>query len=104
MKQQVARLSPHQNGKVFAVLTALGSFLFLVPVIFIMSVTVPADAPGTPPLLMLVIAPLMYLLIGYVSVAIGCMLYNWMFKYIGGIEYESDADEGRARLPGDNRS
>ena len=31
MKQQVARFSPHQNGKVFAVLVAVTSLIFLVP-------------------------------------------------------------------------
>ena len=31
MSQQVARLSPHQNGKVFAVLMAVTSLIFILP-------------------------------------------------------------------------
>ena len=89
MKQQVARLSPHQNAKVFGVLTAIGSLVFLVPFFLFFSATVPAGAPGAPPAFMFLLAPLFYLFFGYVSVAIGCLLYNFMFKYIGGVEYEA---------------
>ncbi len=31
MKQQVSRLSPHQDGKVFGVWIALSSLMFVVP-------------------------------------------------------------------------
>jgi len=88
MKQQVSRLSPHQNGKVFGVLMAISSLVFLVPFFLIVSATMPASAGG-PPTFMILIMPVMYLLIGYLSVAIGCAVYNFMFKYLGGIEFES---------------
>jgi hypothetical protein len=89
MKQQVARLSPHQNAKVFAVLTALGSLIVLVP----LSLLFMAMAPGAsrPPVLTLIAMPVFYLIFGYVTVAISCLVYNFMFKYIGGIEFESGA-------------
>lgn len=90
MKQQVARFSPHQNGKVFAVLMAVTSLIFLVPFFLIFAASAPAQA--RPPMLMLLVMPLMYLVLGYVMVAIGCAIYNFMFKYIGGIEFESRAD------------
>lgn len=48
MKQQIARFSPHQNGKVFAVLMAVGSLV----------------------------------------------IYNLLFKHIGGIEFEARALDG----------
>ncbi len=32
--------------------------------------------------------PIFYLLIGYVGTVIGTALYNFLFKYIGGFEYE----------------
>ena len=90
MKQQVARFSPHQNGKVFAVLMALTSLIFFIPFFLIFVVSAPAQA--RPPMLMMLLMPLMYLVIGYVTVAIGCVIYNVMFKYIGGIEFESKGD------------
>lgn len=88
MKQQVSRLSPHQNGKVFGVLMALSSLVFLVPFFFIFSATMPAGAGG-PPAFMILAMPVMYLVFGYLSVALGCAVYNFMFNFIGGIEFVS---------------
>lgn len=92
MKQQVSRLSPHQNGKVFGVLMAISSLVFLVPFFLIFSATMPPGAGG-PPAFMILIMPVMYLVIGYLSVAIGCALYNFMFRYLGGIEFEARAQD-----------
>ena len=35
------------------------------------------------------LAPFIYLVFGHLSVAIGCLIYNFMFRYIGGIEFEA---------------
>ncbi len=88
MKQQVARLSAHQNGKVFGVLMAIGSLVFFLPFVAIFVATSTEGAPGSPPVFMFLLAPLFYLVFGYLSVAAGCVLYNFMFRYLGGIEYE----------------
>ena len=88
MKKQIERLSPHQNAKVFAVLMALGSLLFVVPIMLIGSLVAPKGMG--PPFFMAVLFPIFYLVIGYVTVTIGCALYNFMYQYIGGIEFESD--------------
>lgn len=93
MKQLVTRLSPHQNGKVFAVLMAVGSLVFLIPMFLIFSIIAPSQA--RPPLLMLLMMPLMYLVLGYVMVAIGCVIYNYMFRHIGGIEFEIESEVDR---------
>jgi Zn-dependent protease with chaperone function len=87
MKQQVQRFSVHQNAKVFAVLMALSSLIFLVPFVLLMLASAPPAA--RPPLFFFVFAPLMYLVMGYIMVAAGCAIYNFMFKHIGGIEFES---------------
>jgi hypothetical protein len=98
MKIQIARFSPHQNGKVFAVLMALSSLLFIVPMSIALSF-VPAgvDANGhpfpQPPVAMFLLFPFLYLIMGYIMVAVGCAFYNFMFKFIGGIEYESKNPE-----------
>ena len=90
MKQQVARLSPHQNGKVFGVLMALVSLVFLVPfsAIFLFA---PSD-PNAPPSWIFLLFPIIYLVMGYISVAIGCWVYNAMFRFIGGIEFEAKGE------------
>ena len=96
MKIQIARLSPHQNGKVFSVLMALSSLLFVVPMVIAFSfIPSGVDAHGNPipqpPVAMFLLFPVIYLVMGYVMIAVGCVFYNFMFKYIGGIEYESQS-------------
>jgi hypothetical protein len=91
---QIERLSPHQNAKVFAVLMAVASLLFVIPM-FIAFSFIPAgvDSHGNPvsppPAAFVLLFPLIYLVLGYVMVAAGCWFYNLMFKYLGGFEYES---------------
>ena len=45
------------------------------------------------PFFMVFAFPIIYLVMGYLSVAVGCWLYNVMFKHIGGIEFEHGASE-----------
>lgn len=87
MKQQIARLSPHQNGKVFAVLLTVTSLIFMVPFFLLFAAFTPAEA--RPQMFMLIVLPLVYLVFGYVSIVIGCALYNFLYRFVGGIEFES---------------
>lgn len=95
MKKQISHLSPHQNGKVFGVLLmALSSLLFVVPMAIAVSfVPLGTDPHGNqvspPPVAIFLLFPIMYLVMGYIMTAVGCVFYNFMFKYIGGFEYES---------------
>jgi hypothetical protein len=94
VKIQISHLSPHQNAKVFAVLMALASLLFAVPMFFVFLYMPPGiDARGNPvnlpPAAIAFLFPLMYLVMGYVMVVVGCWFYNFMFRYLGGIEYEA---------------
>jgi hypothetical protein len=94
VKIQIARFSPHQNAKVFAVLTALGSLLFVVPM-FVAFLFVPPGVDGRgnpvepPPAWIAFLFPFMYLIMGYVMVAVACWLYNILSRYLGGIEYDT---------------
>ena len=87
MKNQIERFSPHQNGKVVAVLMALTSLVFVIPFMLLASLASPRGAG--PPMVFVVLLPLFYLVLGYLSVAAGCWFYNLMYKYVGGIEFES---------------
>lgn len=94
MKIQISRLSPHQNGKVFGVLTALVSLVFVIPMALLVSFMPPGvDAHGNvvdpPSAGFFLVFPIVYLVMGYIMTVAGCALYNLMFKYLGGIEYES---------------
>ncbi len=87
MKQQIARFSPHQNAKVVAVMMAVTSLIFVVP-IFLLASMFGAGQAGMP-IWMIIIFPLIYLVMGYVSVVIGCAIYNVVVPFTGGLEYES---------------
>lgn len=93
MKKQVARFSPHQNGKVFAVLMALSSCLFIIPMTILMALMPPPANGVKPPVIVFLLFPLLYLVFGYLSVAVGCWFYNFMFRYIGGVEFETTSAE-----------
>lgn len=97
MRVQIRRLSPHQNGKVIAVLTAI----FSVPLFLIMAVALWLVEPrvyleaGTSavPLAMFLILPFFYLIFVYLTVALVCVIYNACFNWIGGLELDLSEPE-----------
>jgi len=89
MKQQIVRLSPHQNAKVAAVLCAVSSLVFAIPMFLMFMFTAPPQARSQETDFVVLLMPLGYLVFGYVFTVIGCAAYNFLFKYIGGFEYES---------------
>ena len=93
MKIQISRMSPHQNAKVFGLLMALSSLLLVLPMMVVFSfMHAGVDAQGnavSPPTLLLLFFPVAYFVVGYIMVGVGCMFYNFAFKYIGGFEYET---------------
>ena len=94
MKVSISRFSPHQNAKVFSVLMAVGSLVFAVPMFIALSM-IPGghDAHGNPvsapPAYIVLIFPMVYLVFGYVSILVGCWLYNLLYRVVGGFEYET---------------
>lgn len=92
MKKQIKRLSPHQNGKVFGILTAVASLVFVVSMFVVMWFATPGvDQHGNPvtfPKFLIILFPILYLIFGYLATAIGSAIYNFIFKYIGGFEFE----------------
>lgn len=98
MNVRISRLSPHQNAKVFGILLALSSLLFLMPMALMISFMPSGmDAHGNPinpfSTVFFLILPFAYFVMGYIMVAVGCTFYNFMYKYIGGFEYESDEQQ-----------
>ncbi|WP_151633176.1 hypothetical protein [Noviherbaspirillum aerium] len=94
MRIQIARFPLHQNAKVIAVLMALSSLIFALPM-FVVFLFMPAmEGQQRPSAFMFLLFPFLYLVMGYVMVAIGCALYNLVSKYVGGIEYETDGRDG----------
>lgn len=92
--KQIKRFSPHQTAKVVAVLMAIGSLPMFIPMILISMFTMPLmDAQGSSSdffglSFFFLIFPIFYLIIGYISIWIGCWLYNIMYRFVGGFEFE----------------
>lgn len=85
MRQQIVRLSPVQTAKVLAALYGLMGFLFIPFFYFAMGLAPDANRPGA---WFLVVVPLAYAAFGFCFVAIGCLLYNFVVGFTGGIEVD----------------
>lgn len=72
---------------------AVATLPMFLPMILMMLAFPSVDPNGNAvnfPTFVVVIFPVFYLIFGYISVAIICLFYNFLQKYIGGFEYESD--------------
>ena len=87
MKKQITSFSPLQTGKVFAALY----FVFSVPFVLMMALMIPFSK-GTNPFsgLFLFALPVIYALFGFIFVALGAVVYNFVARRVGGIEYTTD--------------
>jgi len=76
------------------VLMAVVSLVFVIPMTIVFSFFPGRQGQADfPPVYMLLMFPVMYLVMGYVMTVIGCALYNAAFRFIGGIEYESTQED-----------
>lgn len=98
LKKQITRLSPHQNGKVTGVLTAVITLPMVMFMVIPMALMTPkVDRAGNPvdfgfSFALFLLMPVFYLVFTYLFVAFGCWLYNIFFKMLGGFEFEFDPD------------
>lgn len=88
MKHRITRLSPHQNGKTFGIISAIVSLVFVIPFFLLGSMFGMRGAEG-PPVWAIFLVPILYLVFGYIGTAIGCLIYNVLIPLTGGIEYET---------------
>jgi hypothetical protein len=99
MKKQIKRLAPHQNGKVLGILMALSTLPMFALMMLPMFIMMPkVDGSGNPidrffPFGMFLLMPVFYLIFTYLFVAFGSWLYNILYKFIGGLEFEFNEEE-----------
>lgn len=94
-KRILKRVAPLQLGKVLGVLYgAMG--ILLVPIFLIFSV-IGSQMPAQQRVAMMgfgvgfaILAPVFYGVMGFVTGALGALIYNLVAKWIGGIEVEVD--------------
>ena len=96
MKTRITHLSPHQNGKVVGIVSAIVSLIFFAPLSLLFSLVGPGQGveqnPFGSPIMGLVFFPLAYLIAGYLSTVVFCALYNRLIGIIGGFEFEAYAE------------
>ncbi len=97
MKKQIARLSPHQNGKVFGIMMAVSSLPIAILSLIMFGLFAPKglspENEKSLPVIMFAVFPFVYLIMGYLFVVIGCFIYNVLYKYFGGFEFEVSEPE-----------
>lgn len=92
MRKQITRLSLHQNAKVFGVLMAVATLPMIIVMFLFIQSTLPAGSDQNIPFIasgiFIVLAPLFYFVMGYISTLIMCFTYNFMQRFTGGFEFE----------------
>ena len=85
MTQRIRRFGIAQTAKVIGVLYALMGLIF-VPLFLVIGMFSPRHSGmGTGFALAM---PIFYGLLGFVGTAIGCLVYNFVAGYVGGVEVE----------------
>jgi hypothetical protein len=85
MTQHIRRFGVAQTAKVFGVLYAIIGLL-LAPIFVLVALFGPSESGFS--VAFAVLLPIGYGLLGFVSAAIGCLVYNAIAGIVGGIEVE----------------
>lgn len=88
-----------QTAKLAAILYFISSAIFVIPIMLISFIA--GSSSGIPGSgfgamfsgVFLIIMPILYGIFGFIFVAIGCLLYNVIAKFVGGIEIELEKFE-----------
>ena len=88
--KRIRRFGVLQTSKVAAVIYFLLSLVFAVPFAIISSAA-GSEIPGFPAgggIVMAILLPIFYGAFGFIATAIGCLIYNAIAGWVGGIEVE----------------
>lgn len=89
MVHRLSRIAVGQTAKVAGLLYGLMGIILLP--LFLIPAFAGADDAGFPPAFALAL-PILYGVFGYIFTAIGCALYNWVARKVGGIEFNLDTE------------
>lgn len=88
MKVQIKNFSTHQTAKVFAILMAVASLLFMIPFILISIFANTHTVNSSAFSLIFIMMPLFQGIFGYIMMRFGMWIYNKLTSRVGGIEFE----------------
>lgn len=83
---QIKKFGVGQTAKVIAILYLIPTAIIMIPAGLIMLLFGGDDALGGG--IMFMLSPILYGLVSYVAIAIGCLIYNFVASKVGGIEIE----------------
>ena len=88
--KRIKRFGVYQTAKVFAIIYFLIAIVFMVPFGLMMSMMGGDKFPGVPfgGGLFFILMPFLYGIMGFIMTAIGCLIYNLISRWTGGIELE----------------
>lgn len=86
---QVRRFGIFQTAKVMGILYALCGLIFL-PFYLLIATFSPRGAGVG--LGLAIFIPILYGIFGFIFIAIGCAIYNWVAGMVGGIEVELNSN------------
>lgn len=90
MKKQIVHISVHQSSKVIASILTLLVLLMAIP----MAIYSFLEGDMREALLFLIFTPIFYGIIFYISHALGFLIYNFIVKHLGGVEFDVKEMEG----------
>lgn len=88
MKKQLTRFSIMQTSMVMGVVSLVVSALVVIPLVLLNY-----SKEGASSSFLLLLVPLIYWFLGWISTVISCCVYNFVAKRIGGIEFTLEDKE-----------
>lgn len=89
MVHRLSRIAVGQTAKVAGLVYGLLGILLLP--FFLIPAFLGAEDAGFPAAFALVL-PIVYGVFGYIFTALGCALYNWVARKVGGVEFNLDTE------------
>jgi len=85
---QLKRFGVFQTAKFAAALYGIASIVFMIPIGLMMAMSDKGSSLALFGGLLFLLMPIVYAVMGFIFVAIVCLLYNFLAGLIGGIEIE----------------
>jgi hypothetical protein len=92
VKKNITRFSIHQSSKVIAILYLVITAIIFIPM-GISAIFYPPEPASEYPTAFFFIAPIIYLILSYIVMAILLFIYNLIAKGVGGIEFDLSDEE-----------
>ena len=94
-RRRITKIGVLKTSLVAAIILFFVTFIFIIPFVIIMAVVSSFDTSGYAlwSIPLVVIAPFLYGIFGFISTAITCLIYNLVAKWTGGIEVEIELVE-----------